>query len=257
MTREPTVDAEPPTDRRTTLRHRTFSELSSRPQLLLPFLVAGLVSSLLGWFHRRDPITTVSRRTLTDGHISLEYIGFPAGARGTTLSVESVLGLKVPFLAWGLSAYALLLAVHAVAGTIVIARVLGIEIDRRTVGSFLLYVASIDLIHRAVGSIQGLQNMPLIIGLPILAIWVYVLVRLFAVPGLIVTRRSVTDAVQRSWQLTRGHGWRLLGVVVILGLTNAVFAVFSIIGPALSTALVGTVHAVYLGLFVDQFEPSR
>ncbi|WP_336328207.1 hypothetical protein [Halovenus sp. HT40] len=253
MRREPGVGAESPVDHRTKPRHRLLSELRSQPQLFLPFLVAGLVTSLLGWLHRRDPIATVSSRTLADGHISLEYIGFPAGVRGTTLSVESVLGLKLPFLAWGISAYILLLAVHAIAGTVVIARVLGVEPTRRTVGSFFLYVACIDLIYRGFGSIQGFQNMPVVIGLPILVVWIYVSVRLFAVPGLIVTRESVTEAVQESWRLTQGYGWPLFGVILGLGLTNAVFALFSVVGPALSTALVGSVHAVYLGLFVDQF----
>lgn len=253
MKREPGVGADPPMDRRRKPRRQLLSELRSQPQLFLPFLIAGVVSSLLGWLHRRDPIATVSGRTLADGHISLEYVGFPAGARGTTLSVESVLGLKPPFFAWGVGAYTLLLAVHAVAGAVVIARVLDIEPTRRTVGSFFLYVAGVDLINRGLGSVQGLQNMPVIVGLPILLVWLSISVRLFAVPGLIVTRESVVDAVSESLRLTRGHGWRLFGVIVTLGLTNAVFAVFSLVGPALSTALVGTGHAVYLGLFVDQF----
>ena len=257
MRREPGVGAESSVDHRRKPRHQLLGELRSQPELFLPFLVAGVVSSLLGWLHRRDPIATVSSRTLADGHISLEYIGFPAGVRGTTLSVESVLGLKLPFLAWGVGAYTLLLAVHAIAGTVVIARVLGVELTWRTVSSFLLYVAGVDLIYRGLGSIQGLQNMGLIIGLPILAVWMYVSVRLFAVPGLIVTRGSVADALQESWRLTRGYGWRLFGVIVILGLTNAVFGLLSVVGPALSTALVGTVHAVYLGLFVDQFASPR
>jgi membrane-anchored glycerophosphoryl diester phosphodiesterase (GDPDase) len=116
----------------------------------------------------------------------------------------------------------------------------------------LLYIAAVDLVHHAARSVDGLQNMPVVVGLPVLAGWLYLLVRLFAVPGLIVTGRAVTDAVHRSWRLTEGRGWQLLSVIVALGLGNAVFATFAVVGPALSTVFVGTIHAVYLGVFVEQ-----
>ena len=149
-------------------------------------------------------------------------------------------------------AYTLVLAAHAIAGAVVITRVLGVEPNWQTVSSLLLYVAAVDLVHHAARVVDGLQNMPLVFGLPVLAGWLYLLVRLFAVPGLIVAGRPVTDAVRRSWRLTEGRGWQLLGVIVALGLGNAVFATFAVVGPALSTVFVGTVHAVYLGVFVEQ-----
>lgn len=252
MTEQPTAGTEPSTTRQSGRVSRTLGELRLRPRLFLPFLIVAFVSTAVGWLHRRDPLPTVARQTLADGNIRLEYFGYPAGTRGTTLSLESLLGLRPPFLAWGVSAYTLVIVAHAVAATVVIVRVLGVEPDWPTVVSVCLYVAAIDLLHRAVGSVELLQDMGIIFGLPVLVAWLYLLVRLFAVPGLIVTERAVTDAVYRSWRLTQGQGWRVLGVIVALGLGNALFATFEVVGPALSTVVVGTFHAVYLGAFVEK-----
>lgn len=70
-----------------------------------------------------------------------------------------------------------------------------------------------------------------------------------AIPALVVENRRGTDALQRSWDLVKGHFWHVLGAIVvggiIAGVVNAIIAaVFGIFGD------IGQVVGEALGAFV-------
>jgi hypothetical protein len=89
----------------------------------------------------------------------------------------------------------------------------------------------------------------ILIGLPLLVGFLYVVVRLVPLPGRLVLGDSLATALRRSWDRTRGYGWSLFGVVLLLGLANDLLAVLPLVGPV-GSALVAAVHAGVVATFL-------
>jgi membrane-anchored glycerophosphoryl diester phosphodiesterase (GDPDase) len=87
----------------------------------------------------------------------------------------------------------------------------------------------------------------LLLGLPLVVLFLALLVRLLAFPAYLVGGRSITGALRRSWASTAGHAWPLAGVVVLVGFANHALSSLPLVGPvgsALAAALqVGVVAA--------------
>jgi hypothetical protein len=90
----------------------------------------------------------------------------------------------------------------------------------------------------------------------------YVFVRLWLVPATIVTV-GPRGALSRSLALTRGHGWTVFGLVLLVGVgANLLVSVPVLlpvdvplpVGTALATAVVGAVHAVLLAVTVGRVQ---
>jgi len=77
-------------------------------------------------------------------------------------------------------------------------------------------------------SLLGVVLLPLFFCLPV---FVWILVRWsMAVPALLAERRGPVQAIQRSWELTRGHWWRLFGILLVVVLIQLVMN--SLLGAA-------------------------
>jgi membrane-anchored glycerophosphoryl diester phosphodiesterase (GDPDase) len=120
--------------------------------------------------------------------------------------------------------------------------------------SFLLSLAALVLIALVAGLLIliGLALLPLGIVLGILAIIgsiplaLWLTTKLLLVPSIIILEHArIRDAIVRSWQLTRGRFWSVLGISVIISLTFSVLAQIvslptSLLTSGLTTALAPT-----------------
>lgn len=93
----------------------------------------------------------------------------------------------------------------------------------------------------------------LVPGLYLLTIWAVVM------PVLVIERRGVLAAFERSRKLVRGHGWQVFGTLVllflILILVGVVFGTFFVMVPdavrgGLGTIVTGTLVAPYIAVVV-------
>ncbi|HEY4866176.1 MAG TPA: glycerophosphoryl diester phosphodiesterase membrane domain-containing protein [Candidatus Dormibacteraeota bacterium] len=77
-------------------------------------------------------------------------------------------------------------------------------------------------------ALLGVVLLPLFFCLPV---FVWILVRWsMAVPALLAERRGPVQAIQRSWELTRGNWWRLFGILIVVVLIQLVMN--SLLGAA-------------------------
>ncbi|ARS90075.1 hypothetical protein [Natrarchaeobaculum aegyptiacum] len=222
------------------------------PVLLVPFFVVGLALAALDWLRRADPLPTPEHVVFDGSHLDLHvtYVGYPTGVSQTTVPLESLVALHPHLLGWGLASYVLPLLAVTVAGVVTMARPMGREPQLRMVVSLFGFVLVVDLTDRLLGSVDALQGMGLW-GLPLLALLLFVMVRLFAVPGLLVAGRGLPAAIGESNRLTAGRGWQLAGLVLAFGLGAWLLADVSTVGALLSTAIVAPVHAVAIVVVLD------
>jgi len=102
-----------------------------------------------------------------------------------------------------------------------------------------------------------------LVGLAVLAGFVllvipgfFVMTRLFAsVPTLVVEGKKGRQALRRSWSLVEGHGWRVFGVILLVGLisglVSSVFAITTDQGwftQAVAAALGGVVTGPFVAI---------
>ncbi|WP_049927615.1 hypothetical protein [Halopiger goleimassiliensis] len=230
-----------------------FARLREDPLLFVPFVLVGLVLSAVDWLHRRDPIHVVEwgRVETTGLDVRVEFVGYPTGVQQTVRPLESLIGLEQFHLVWGIGLYVLPMAAIAIAGTVTIARSMGQRVSVRAVGSLFAFVVAVDLFHRLLGSIDGLQTMG-VWGLAPLAVYFGLLVKLFLVPGLLVDERSIRTALGESARRTAGRGLSVFGLILLLGLGGWLLSAAPLVGTVLSSALVAPVHALVIVAVLEQ-----
>lgn len=223
------------------------------PSLLLPFVVAGILLAIVDWGRRRDPLPTLPPENGDETAITVDFAGYPTGAPETVRSLEALVDLKLPYLAWGLGLETFALLVVAAAGAITIARALdgGSEsagrrserLSTRRVLAYLGLVGLFDVAARVLGSFGDLDPL---LGIPLLVLFFVAMVRLFAAPAFVVTGAGPIAALRRSVRATRGSGWSILALVIPIGLTTWLLTLVPLpyAGIVLSSALVAPVHAV-------------
>ncbi|MFB1063715.1 hypothetical protein [Natrinema sp. H-ect4] len=215
------------------------------PALLLPFLVAGVCLAVLDWLRRLDPLPT--RPAVQNGvSITIAYTGYPTGTPETARALESLVDLKLPSLVWGIGLEAVAVLVIAAAGTVTIARALPEDRGATTGRRLLAYgglVVLFDGAFRVLASfIDG--DVGLVFGLVLIVPLFAVFVRLFAAPAAVVTGSGPVTALRQSAPATRGHGWTILALVIGFGLAAWLLGRVPRAGTVVSTALVGSLHAV-------------
>ncbi len=223
------------------------SRLSRNPVLFGPFLVAGVVLTLADWLRRRNPIPTLERtHPLENGiDITLEFAGYPTGVPQTTHALESLLGLELPYLLYGLGLFLAPLVAVAVAGVLTMGWAMERPPDRWIAACTRLFgfALGVDLTFRFLDSSEIVESMGLF-GLIPLVFFLFLLVRLFVVPGALVAGHSIPGAVAESSRLTAGRGWPVFGLILLFGLSGWALASVSSLGTLLTTALIAPVHAL-------------
>lgn len=87
----------------------------------------------------------------------------------------------------------------------------------------LLFAALAVLLISTVGGIGALVLLPLGMALFALLIWIYI--KLMVAPAAVVIEElGAVDGLRRSWQLTRGNWWRILGITLVVWIMVGVIA---------------------------------
>lgn len=229
----------------------TYARLGADPRLFVPFVLAGLLHSLLDWLRRRDPIPTLERGRPAGLDVTVEFAGYPTGVPQTGRPLESLVGLELPFLLWGLGTYGLALLAISAAGTLTIARALGVDATVDAHVRLFGFVLATNGAFRLLASIELLQGMGLY-GLGPLAVLFFLYVRLFLVPALLVGGSSPRRALTESNRFVRGRGWAVFGLVLAIGLSAWLLAYVPAVGTLLSFSVVAPVHAVATAVVLER-----
>ncbi|OVE85334.1 hypothetical protein [Natronolimnobius baerhuensis] len=224
---------------------RALALLRRHPRIFVPFVVVGLFLAGLDQIRQWDPIPTLEAGAGRSA-LSIEYVGYPRGIGHTAVSLESLIGLEPLSLGWGLLSYGLPVLAIAVASGLAMAWALEVTPRLETLGSVIGFVVIVDLSQRVLGQIPALQEMGLVVGVPVLVTYTYVLVRLFAVPGCLVAGARPAAAVREGWRRTRGHGWTIVSLILVVGLLSWLLASIPHVGPFIGTALVAPLHAALI-----------
>ncbi|MEW9870147.1 hypothetical protein [Arthrobacter sp. HS15c] len=86
-----------------------------------------------------------------------------------------------------------------------------------------LFVGLMVLVIAALGGTGALILIPLGLGGIALAVWIYIKI-LVAPAAVVIEELGAVDGLRRSWQLTRGNWWRILGITLVVSIMVAIIA---------------------------------
>ncbi|MDS0280976.1 hypothetical protein [Haloarcula onubensis] len=226
--------------------------LRAAPARCVPFTVAGVVVALADWLRLRDPLPVAQPAWVGDT-VSVQYALFPSGTARTSRHLGAFLDLRLPYLVGGLTLEAVVALAVGTAGWLTITRSLSAD---RTAASFGRYVAGLGAMLAFGGllPVRDVELASLPLALLAAAVLALVAVRLFLLPGLLAAGSGVTTALVRSVRLSRGTGATLFWLVLVFGLVSWALAIVPVVGGFLSTAVVGTVHAVALAVVLGHLD---
>lgn len=223
--------------------------IRTNPSAILALLVAGIVVVGIDWLSLHDPIPTTGFRGIQEGHLTVSFGIVITVLSRATVPLSSLVGLKLPWLAWAVGLKFLKFVVVTGAGAYALARLLDVPL---TASGTLRYAAAVALLHFGIGRLN-FEGEAVLLAVPLFIVAFILLVRLFALPGLLVAGSPMWLALRRSWRLSKGYGWSLFGVILLVGVLNHLLASAPIAGP-LGSALVGVLHAGTVADFVRRTE---
>lgn len=87
----------------------------------------------------------------------------------------------------------------------------------------LLFAVLAVLLISTVGGIGALVLIPL--GIALFALWTWIYIKVMVAPAAVVIEElGALDGLRRSWQLTRGNWWRILGITLVVLIMVGVIA---------------------------------
>lgn len=86
-----------------------------------------------------------------------------------------------------------------------------------------LFVGLMVLVIAALGGIGALILIPLGFGGIALSVWIYIKI-LVAPAAVVIEELGAVDGLRRSWQLTRGNWWRILGITLVVSIMVGIIA---------------------------------
>lgn len=227
-----------------TVLRTAFDRFRADQWLTIPFVLAGLVVAAVDLARQLDPIP-VSRDESNGISMHIEFYLYPTGSPETVRTLGAIVDLLPQYFAWIVAIELAVLLAIGLAGWFVISRGLGQSPDWRAAARYIgLLVVPLGIIRLLGGGEIEFTNGGLIFGIPLLVLWAVVLVRLFLLPVLLVDGRSVVAAVRESIRTTRGIGWTIFGLVLVIGLGTSFLGAIPRLGGFLSTAIVAPLHAV-------------
>ncbi|UPM44809.1 hypothetical protein [Halocatena salina] len=221
-----------------------YRRLRTTPRVVLVMVFAGLVVAGIDWLRLHDLIPTTGYAGIQDGRVAV-LLSLPVTVFSrASVPLSAFVDLKPQWLVWAIGLELLNFVVVVSAGAYALAQLLRTPL---TTAAVVRYAALVGLFQ--FGPDVHIEGAGLLVALPVFVIWVFVLVRLFALPGLLITGASVRTACQHSWQRTTGHGWTLVAVIGLLGLLSHLGMSVPLVGP-LGSALVAGLHAGTIAVFL-------
>ncbi len=216
------------------------------PVLVVPFAVAGLLVALADWLRERDSLP-VAEPDWFGRTFSVQYSPFPAGTARTARPVDALVDLHLRHLLAGVALELVVFIAVGLAGWLTITRALDAERRPGQLARYFGFLSAVAVVPRLLGS-PSIEVGSLLVGVLVLFVGAFVLVRLFLVPGLLAAGHRFTTALTESRRRSRGAEWSLFWVIVTLGLASWGLARVPLAGGFLSTAVVGSVHAGVLAV---------
>ncbi|SDR05033.1 hypothetical protein [Natronobacterium texcoconense] len=241
----------PPYRRRKPVLTAVAARLRSDPWLFVPFFVAGCVLLVADLLRETDAVPTAS--SVGDSTFHVAYSIYPTGTTVTERSLNALVDLELPLLGYALALEVLAVTVIAVAGWMTMMRA-----SDETVhwNRFLVYFGGVFLVTVLfeTGDAVGLEYTTgsLLVGVALLGLVLFVLVRLFLAPVAVLYEDGILRPIAAGWRYSRGHGFTLFGVLLVVGLGSWWLAHVPSAGTLLSTTIAGTVHAVSLVVLYDR-----
>ncbi|WP_436931934.1 hypothetical protein [Halosimplex halobium] len=222
-----------------------LARLRRHPSAFLAMLLAGLTVAVVDWVRLADPVPTAAFEGITAGRVTVHYGVMVSVPADVTTPLSALAGLKPGWLVWLGALELFRAAALAAAGVYAFATLLDAEPDRTATARYGLVFGIFALLR----AVAPAGEVSLLVGLPFVALYFYVVVHLVALPALLVEGASVPSAVGRSRRLATGHGWALAGVVAVLGLATYLAASAPVGGPVLASG-VAAVQAGTVAAFV-------
>ncbi|WP_458210933.1 hypothetical protein [Haladaptatus sp. NG-SE-30] len=221
--------------------------LRTTPSAVLVLVVAGGIVTGSDWLRLHDPVPTGGFTGVQNGKFSVAFGIVITILSRATVPLSALIDVKSQWLAWIVGLELLGYVAVVGAGAYALARLLGVSL---TAPALVRYAAIVALLRFVPGRIN-LQGTGLVLAIPLIILGFMLLVRLFALPGLLVMGYSVHSALSQSWQLAVGRGWALFGVILVVGGLNHLLASAPVVGP-LGSGLAGVLHAGTVAVFLDQ-----
>ena len=226
--------------------------VAADPRLLGPFLLAGVVYALADFLRRTDPVPVVLADRIQDGTLSVAFGVYLSPNPTTARPLDALVGLRVDYLVWTAGVGLACLLAVIVAGWVTFARAEG-GLPVRGLASYAVLVALVDAAFRLVVAVVGTDDLGAVVGLPLVALTLWLMARLLAAPLYAARGRGPLSSVSRSFALLSGRTWKASGVVVAVGVTAHLLGSIPVAG-ALTSALVAPVHALAVVAFVRRAE---
>jgi hypothetical protein len=234
----------------TTIFAGALRRIRTNPRVILALLIAGVVISGVDWLRLHDPIPSIGYRGIQEGHLSvLLGIVITVFSR-VTVPLSALVGLKPQWFAWAIGLKLLGFAVVTGAGAYALSRLLQTPL---TTAATLRYAGVVVFLHLGPENIQ-FEGGGLLLAIPLLVLFFFLALRLFALPGLLVTGYSLTSALQQSWRRTKGHSRSLFAVIILLGILNHLLLSVPVVGP-LGSAVVAVLHVGTVAAFSITLDP--
>ncbi|QLH79202.1 hypothetical protein HZS55_18745 [Halosimplex rubrum] len=213
--------------------------LRRNPSVVLAVLLAGLAVAVVDWVRLADPVPVTAFEGLSAGRLSVHYGVMVSVPAGVSSPLSALAGLEPGWLVWIAALELFRVAALAAAGLYAFATLLDTEVTPAAAARYGLVFGAFALLR----AFAPVADVPVLVGLPFVALYLYVVAHLVALPALLVEGRAIPDAIGRAWRLATGHGWALAAVVVVVGLATFLSASAPIGGPVLA----GAVAAVQVG----------
>ena len=222
-----------------------LARLRTATSAILVLGIAGIIATGIDQLQLHDPIPTVGFTGIQDGQFSITFeIGIAILSRAN-VPLSALIDLKLKWLAWTIGLELLGFTVVVGAGAIALARLLDVSL---TVAAVSRYTATVMLLQGVSGNLH-FEGGAMLLAVPLFILGFLLVVRLFALPGLLIAGYPIRSALRWSWRLADGHGWSLFGVILIVGGLNHLLASTPFVG-AFGSAFVAMLHAGTVAAFL-------
>lgn len=222
--------------------------LVRQPQAVLVLVLAGAVVAGIDWVQLHDPVPTTGYEGVQEGRIATTFFVLVTVVSRASVPAPAYVDLKRQWLAAAGGLALVEIVVVTLASGYALSRLLAVDLTPAALGRYGLAIIALRVgVPRA-----DFEGGAAVLAIPLLIAIFVVMVRLVPFPGLLIRGDSFRTALGRSWRLSRGHGWALFGVVLVLGVTNHLLVSVPVVGPV-GTGLVAAVHAGVVASVLAQF----